>query len=163
MSCDIHMIMTPPLTAPDAPPTNVVVTAMDTESILVSWDPPPLDLTNGIIVQYNITYAPIATPTDIMAVATTATEVLVAMGITPDTAYTFSVRAETVALGEPSPPIVQSSYPLPPAPLQVSPRTPDNVEVTTTTIPITLPSVNTSQFRSVDWRGLPSLRVCTQS
>ena len=78
------------------------------------------------------------------------------MGIVPDTAYTFTVAAKTVAVGLASQAIVQRSYPLPPIPPQDTPHTTDNTEITMTTIPITLPSLDTSQFRSGDWGVLPS-------
>ena len=141
----------------------MVAEAVNTSSIRVSWEAPPTSLTNGIITNYILTYASVATPPDTESVTTMITEELVTMGIAPDTAYTFTVAAKTVAVGPASPTIVQRSYPLPPIPPQDTPHTTHNAGVTTTTIPITLPSVDTSQFRSCDEGGYPLTPLCTVS
>ena len=137
--------------APDAPPSNVVAEAVDTSSIRVSWDPPPAEMINGIITEYVLTYVPITNPNSETPLRVTrGTEELVS-GVTPDTAFIFTVVAVTIDISPESLPIVQRTYPIPPASLQDSPSVPTNPEVTMTTIPITLPSVNTSQFRSELW------------
>ena len=43
-------------TAPEAPPVSVTATTNSTTSIIVRWNPPPLDMTNGIIDSYEIRY-----------------------------------------------------------------------------------------------------------
>ena len=117
--------------------------AVDNGSILVSWEPPPIS--NGIIIQYVLTFEPQATPTQ-SRMNITDTQVLVLVP-SPDTAYSFTVAAETVFVGPASSPVVQRSYPLPPPPPETPPTIPDDVAITVTTIPINLPMMNTSLFR----------------
>ena len=42
--------------APTAPPSNISTSATLLEQIFVSWSPPPMELQNGIINNYTITY-----------------------------------------------------------------------------------------------------------
>ena len=136
-------------TAPDAPPSNVVAEAVDTHSIRVSWDPPPAEMINGIITEYVLTYVPVTNPdSETPLRVTRGTEELVNV-ITPDTAFNFTVVAVTIDISPDSLPVVQRTYPLPPASLRGHPGVPTGPEVTMTTLPITLPSINTSQFRLV--------------
>ena len=134
---------------PEGPPTNVVAEAVDTRSILLSWEPPDPDLRNGIIGSYRITYSPVADSTNTRFITTGDTQELITVGITPNTSFSFIVAARTAVggFGQNSPPIIQTSYSNPPPSLQERPRTPDDADVTMTTIPFILPSINTSLFR----------------
>ena len=124
----------------------MVATAIDTSSILISWEPPLINDINGEITNYFVRYYPINDPSDEQTLQTMEIERLVTVAIIPDTPYTFLVAAFTIAIGPYSLPIVQRSYPLPPPPPEESPRILDT-NVTTTTIPIFLPNLNVSQFR----------------
>ena len=123
-----------------------MVKAVDTERILVSWGPPPIETRNGEITQYLLIYSLMATPTDEKLSTFVGTEGLVS-GLSPDTPYLFSVAAMTVALGPVSPSLAQRPYSLPPDPPEDPPGIPDDAAITTTTIPINLPQMNTSLFR----------------
>ena len=139
------MIILHPTGPPNGPPANVVAEAINTASIRLSWQPPMADLS---ITGYNISYHPVAQPNDMMSISTIETEKLITAGITPDTRFSFTVAAKnSLGVGPGSPPIIQRSYPNPPPPPQDPPQTPDDVEVTMTTIPFILPTIDTSLFR----------------
>ena len=137
-------------TVPEGPPTNVVAEAVDTRSILLSWQPPDPDLRNGIIGSYRITYSPVADSTSTRIITTGDTQRLITMGITPDTSFSFTVAARTAVggFGPESLPIIQTSYSNPPPSPQERPQTSNEADITMTTIPFNLPSINTSLFRS---------------
>ena len=148
-SCDSHMTICC-TTAPDAPPSNVVVEAVDANSIRLSWDPPPVDQRNGIITRYLIQYL-LAHNSSVKdsALSSPATDSLVITGLSPDTAYSFSVAALTSGRqGPPSLGVIQRTYPPLPSPPEVI-NIPSEADITLTTIPIILPNVNTSQYRYV--------------
>ena len=121
---------------------------MDTERILITWEPPPISERNGIITSYLLTVGPVAMPTTTSTTETADTRILVDIP-SPDTAYSFSVAAMTVAIGPPSSSVVQRSYPLPPPPPESPPTVSDDADITVATIPINLPTMDTTQFRWV--------------
>lgn len=45
------------LTAPGGPPQNVTDDLLDLGAVNISWSPPPMELHNGIITQYQVNYA----------------------------------------------------------------------------------------------------------
>lgn len=51
-------------TAPSAPPQNIRVTAITSESLKVTWDPPPADKQNGDIRGYRVYYSEVQSRKD---------------------------------------------------------------------------------------------------
>ena len=85
--------------APTAPPQNVSVQIVNSTSLTVSWDPPPLEDTNGFIRQYILvsTENETLTITQLQPLPTTTQVDL--NSLHPYYTYTFRVAAETVDLG----------------------------------------------------------------
>ena len=90
------------LTAPTAAPqilAEMVITAAT--NITITWVPPPLEETNGIIRSYTVTYFPssnISAPPTEESVSGNETS-FTAIGLEPFTNYTFEVAAVTVGPG----------------------------------------------------------------
>lgn len=55
-SCPPIKSLPPSKIVPGASPRNVTVVALDSRSVKVSWDPPPLETHNGLITNYIIKY-----------------------------------------------------------------------------------------------------------
>ena len=53
---DIHH-----LTAPSSPPVDVVLTAINSHTLSITWNPPPIDQRNGIIREYMVTVTEVTT------------------------------------------------------------------------------------------------------
>ena len=123
----------------------MVAVAVDANSIHLSWRAPPPDTWNGFVTRYIISYSPTTNLSISLNLTANETDVLVKY-LTPDTAYQLTVAAETVALGPPSLPVVQRSYPLTP-PLEEPLTVPESPMVSMTRIPVLLPRINSSLFR----------------
>ena len=138
-------------TAPEAPPTDVTAQAIDTTSIRVSWQPPPVALTNGIITGYFIKYFQVSNPSTVFRMRfSTVLEVDLRLD-GPDLEYNISVSAETIAEGPFSVGVIQRTYPEPP----MLPDDPPSVEgggISQTSIPVQLPGIDTSDYRCVGER-----------
>ena len=141
-------------TAPEASPMNIVVEAVDTQSVKISWSPPPTHLQNGIIRNHLILYHPVASPDRVSEVASGVSEALLSMPPGPGVSYNFTVAAVTVARGPFSEGVIQQTYPLAPAFPRDPPRTVSGFNATRTTISIQLPSVNITQFRYTSYSCL---------
>ena len=85
---------------PSAAPANVTALAIDSQSILVSWDPPSFDQQNGLIRHYIINVTEEDTGYSFMQ-RTTRTEFSF-YSLHPHYTYAFSVAAETIEVGPPS-------------------------------------------------------------
>lgn len=83
--------------APGGPPESVVAQPLDSTSLVVSWEPPQLELRNGVIQQYTIRITEVETG----AVTTLYTEVTTVnvTSLHPYYTYSCTVAAETTALG----------------------------------------------------------------
>ena len=96
-------------TEPNAPPTKVRGYSLNSTSIFLSWNPPAIEHQNGIIHRYYIN------TTNIMShnretFITTVTHFLL-QKLEPNSSYSFTVAAYTVALGPASEPIVVDTEP----------------------------------------------------
>ena len=85
------------LAAPSSPPTNIAVDNANSDSFLLSWDPPPVEDINGIIRNYMIRVTEVET--DRTFYVTTNITLLELNGLHPFYMYTSAVAAQTVALG----------------------------------------------------------------
>ena len=85
---------------PSAAPVNVTASAMDSRSILVTWDPPPFSQQNGLVRLYVINITEENTGFSLMQ-GTTNNE-FTFYSLHPHYTYAFSVAAETIAVGPPS-------------------------------------------------------------
>ena len=124
-----------------------MTSATQRNEINVSWDPPPLEVQNGLITHYNVCYVVEGGAQAEQCIPSSLTSTTLTMGISPGTTYLIRVAAATaVGLGPFSGYYRQMTLPEPPSiPL---PPSPTNVPVTTTTISITLPTVtNLQEFR----------------
>ena len=85
------------LAAPSSPPTNIAVDNANSDSFLLSWDPPPVEDINGVIRNYMIRVTEV--DTDRTFYVTTNITLLELNGLHPFYMYTSAVAARTVALG----------------------------------------------------------------
>ena len=83
--------------APTAPPTNIVVVRVTGETLSLSWDPPPASHQNGVIRQYVIRIT--HTETNIAFSVNSATTSITVNDLIPLHTYSYSIAAETVAVG----------------------------------------------------------------
>ena len=90
--------------APDAAPTSVAVLNVTSTSVSMYWDPPPLELQNGVIRHYQIVAFEVDTNTSLAYVATANTAFTLGE-LHPYYTYRFSVQAVTVAAGPSSMPV----------------------------------------------------------
>ena len=122
---------------------------MNTHSIRLSWDPPPVNLRNGVIIQYLIQQALVSKPDQIIdSLLNTSAEEVFTSGLSPDTTYSFVVTAITAGgPGPPSTAVIQRTYFLPPPFPLDRPVTIPGVSITDNTIPVALPLVDTTKFR----------------
>ena len=83
--------------APGGPPESVGVQPLDSTSLVVSWEPPQLELRNGVIQRYTIRITELETG----AVTTLYTEetTVNVTSLHPFYTYSCSVAAETTVLG----------------------------------------------------------------
>ena len=90
--------------APLAPPTALIVTNVTSRSVSLSWEPPQVDLHNGVIRHYQIMVS--ETDTGITSIhRTTANTAFILGMLHPYYSYVFRVQAVTVTAGPFSSPI----------------------------------------------------------
>ena len=90
-------------TVPSAPPLSVMPIAIDSTIISISWSPPNLNTTNGVIRHYKVSIVNIATGSE--QTLTTADSHLTISMLTPFTLYSVRVAAFTIGTGPYSRPI----------------------------------------------------------
>lgn len=49
-----------PFTVPSEPPRDIVGTAVDSTSLVITWNPPPEESKNGVLISYKILYTKIS-------------------------------------------------------------------------------------------------------
>ena len=76
---------------PSSPPQNVMTTVRDSQSITITWSPPPVNARNGVIRSYNVTVNERSTRVDCCLHMET--------GLTPYTNYSVRVAAVTTEQG----------------------------------------------------------------
>ena len=134
---------------PDTPPTIITSSSTRRNEIDVFWNPPPLELQNGLITHYNVCYEVEggAQTEQCVGVSSSLTSTTLTMGISSGTTYLIRVAAATaVGLGPFSGDHQQMTLPDPPSIPPPPPST--DVPVTTTTISIILPTItNLQEFR----------------
>ncbi len=79
---------------PSSPPTNFRITATSSENITVSWDPPPRESQNGIIIAYTLTCQPQELATALPVTYSAAGNYSLS-GFRPATSYNCTVFAAT--------------------------------------------------------------------
>ena len=86
------------LSAPDAPPQNIVLTRVSHSSLKVNWSPVPEPFANGIlrgyVLYYNKTSDKTSSPSNVTL--TSKNTSYVATKLLPSTSYSFWVRGYTV-------------------------------------------------------------------
>ena len=93
-----------PFIAPTAEPLGVSGSSLTSESISLSWDPPPFGEQNGRIRQYLINVTELDTGASFLQTSL-GTEFTI-FSLHPNYYYEFTVAAVTVGVGPPSPPII---------------------------------------------------------
>ena len=150
--CKLLSFHSPLCAVPEAPPTNITSSSTQLNEIDISWDPPRLELQNGLITHYNVCYLAEggAQTEQCVNVSSSLTSTTLTMGISPGTTYLIRVAAATaVGLGPFSGNHQQMTLSDPPS-IPPPPPPPTGVPVTTTTISITLPTItNLQEFRYV--------------
>ena len=92
--------------APSSVPEDVIVAAVNSESVQLSWQPPPPEDRNGFIAGYHVRVVGINTPDNYLLPLVNGTSVVVE-SLHPFYAYRFSVAAQTVAIGPFSAAVIQ--------------------------------------------------------
>lgn len=82
-------------TGPSSPPTNFKVVTTGSESISVSWGPPPPEAQNGIITSYNLSCQPEEDVFDSLQATYSTVGNYSLLGFRPATTYNCSVFAST--------------------------------------------------------------------
>ena len=88
----------PPSTAPDAAPNITEIVSPTSTSIRISWNPPPLELQNGILTDYLVFYT--SNPElsmDMLQPLPTPSTTITLTDLNISTDYTVYVAATTVA------------------------------------------------------------------
>ena len=83
------------LAAPGAPPTNFIATPSTSRSSIITWDPPPFDEQNGIIIHYIINVTVVGTGQTFQLISNTT--ILSINTLTPFTSYICIIAAVTSA------------------------------------------------------------------
>jgi len=81
--------------APSSSPANLTVTAITAQSVMLSWDPVPLEHQNGLVRQYVIRL----NDAGMIIHQTSNTTDATIQNLHPFTVYLVSVSAETVRVG----------------------------------------------------------------
>lgn len=89
----LHII----LSAPSAPPGNLVITMLESRSVHLSWIPPPAGNINGIIRKYTLRVTEQTTGTVLTEESHNTT--LEVYGLHPHTTYSVAVSAFTIREG----------------------------------------------------------------
>lgn len=97
------------LSAPSAPPTNVNGASLSSESIHITWNPPPTDLQNGLIRSYIIEVT--ENETGIISQHSTSMTQITLSSLHAFYHYDFTVAARTVSNGPKSPPERVQTHP----------------------------------------------------
>lgn len=84
--------------APSSVPENIMVQAVNSMSVQVSWQPPPFEQRNGLIAGYHVRVLGLNTVDNYLLPLVNDT-MLVVVDLHPFYAYRFSVAAQTVAIG----------------------------------------------------------------
>lgn len=90
--------------APEGPPLSVSALPLDSSSLILTWEPPLLELRNGIIQQYTIRITELKSGT-VITVSTEDTSINVT-SLHPHYEYNITVAAETFDVGLFSSPFV---------------------------------------------------------
>ena len=85
------------LSAPTSPPTNLTVEEFTSDSISLSWNPPPFEEQNGLIRQYFLIITRIDTGMSFQQTSN-ATETTI-LSLHPFSTYIVAVAAETIDVG----------------------------------------------------------------
>ena len=85
------------ISAPSAPPQNVTGTGLDSQTITMSWSPPPSSDTNGVIREYRVNVTEVETGMTLNL--TTATTSITLQSLHPYYNYRCIVSAYTVGVG----------------------------------------------------------------
>ena len=83
--------------APTAPPENLIATPLDSRTLHITWQPPVEEEKNGIIRRYVINITELNSGNDFQL--ENATTEITVQNLHPFYRYSYSVAAETVALG----------------------------------------------------------------
>ena len=101
--CSIHnnniFITNYPLSllAPAAPPQDIMIHNITSTSFTLTWQPPPLELQNGVIRSYTITITEVETE-NIFLLESLTTSILVG-SLHPYYTYVVSIHAITILAG----------------------------------------------------------------
>lgn len=120
--------------------------ALDTHSIRLTWEPPPTDKQNGVIVEYIIHYYVVSDPQSSATCNTTSLE-LTLEELEAGTEYSISIAAVTVSLGPFSNELTQQTIMQPPLFPPEPPTISSRIDITENTIPIVLPLFDETQLR----------------
>ena len=86
-------------TEPTAAPQNISFASRNASSITLSWNPPPFEHQNGQIRSYSIITTHVSSGFQQQISTNSSTTNYTIEGLQPFMNYTFSLAAETVALG----------------------------------------------------------------
>ena len=98
----------PPFTVPVAAPQNIEATAFDSNTIQLSWDPPPLESQNGDIQQYLIN-ATAAESGETVQLVSTVNSVRI-NNLHPYYTYSIVISAVTIGPGPYSTPVTVTTF-----------------------------------------------------
>ena len=90
-------------TVPSGPPQDVQGLTTDSRTVLLSWNPPPLEQHNGIIREYHINVTEVDTGREFGMISTITSIYITSLH--PYYNYNFSVAAFTVGIGPFSEPL----------------------------------------------------------
>lgn len=93
----VHTYLWLHFSAPTSPPTNLTVEEFTSDSISLSWDPPPFEGQNGLIRQYFLAVTRNDTGMSFQQTSS-ATETTI-QSLHPFSTYIISVAAETIDVG----------------------------------------------------------------
>ena len=93
-----------PNTAPTAPPVNIINTSVNSTSISLNWDEPPVEHQNGMIREYHVNITEIETGNQFSMVVSAESATI--SSLHPFYQYSITVTAVTVLPGPASPSIV---------------------------------------------------------
>lgn len=96
-------------TAPTAEPKNIIGNSLSSDSIHITWEPPPKDSQNGLIRSYSINVTEIET--GLINVHSTASTEITLFSLHPFYNYEFSIAAVTIAPGPFSVPVIVQTDP----------------------------------------------------
>ena len=84
-------------TAPSSPPVDVVLTAINSRTLSITWSPPPTDQRNGIIREYMVTVT--ETDTEMTVNYTSNSTSLILSSLHPFYTYHLTLAAYTIQYG----------------------------------------------------------------